>query len=181
MLVLILISFTCSQLGIFVQWGTTTESTNFPTQYQTLIHKQTSIGWIHIFQGQIVTSWQKLQQYHYSSLPPVKGCNGMSWSQLAGEWAALWDAYNKSVYGTDSFTRAQAQHAQAIRELEILYSYGNQVLQHSNSLYYDTLVAHKGMPTRSIQQWLNSYCHLLLHSLALLHVCPLLTNYFNLA
>jgi hypothetical protein len=51
-----------------------------PPKYQLLMDEQNQIGWVHVFQGWISKSWQRLQQYHYSGLKPVKGCDGMSWS-----------------------------------------------------------------------------------------------------
>jgi hypothetical protein len=112
-------------------WLTQTpfDSSEFPSEYQILIREQTAIGWVHLFQGRITNSWQRMQQYHYSGLRPVKGRDGAFWSRsilahIFLEWLLLWDARNKLVHGNDSVSRSQA-----IRELEILYSYRNQVLQ----------------------------------------------------
>jgi hypothetical protein len=165
------------------------DSSEFPANYQTLIREQTMIGWKHLFQGRITTSWQRMQQYHYSGLRPVQGRDGASWSRsilafIFSEWLLLWDSRNKSVHGNDSVSRSQAKHNQAIRELEILYSFRHQVLQRDRSLYYDSIELHRAKPTQSIRQWLNSYRDLLLHSLkeakvkSLLHVRPI-TSYFN--
>jgi hypothetical protein len=98
----------------------------------------------------------------------------------------LWEAQNKAVHGNNASTRAQAKHSQAIRELEILYSHRQNVLQRNRSLFYDNLATHQEQPTRSFRQWLNSYKDLLLHSLkeakikSLQHVHPI-TNYFGAA
>jgi hypothetical protein len=81
-------------------------------------------------------------------------------------------------------SRSQVKHDQAIRELEILYSYRNQVLQRDRPLYNDSIELHREKPTKSNHQWLNSYRDMLLHSLkeakikSLLHVRPI-TSYFN--
>jgi hypothetical protein len=164
---------------------------DLPPEYQKLLQEQNQIGWVHVFQGRISTSWQRLQQYHYSGLKPVKGRNGMSWSCsilsfVFTEWVILWEARNKAVHGIDTSTCAQSKHSQALRELEILYSYGHNVLQRNWSLFYDDLAVHQEQLTRSIRQWLNSYKDLLLHSLkeakikSLQQVRPI-TTYFGAA
>jgi hypothetical protein len=167
------------------------DSSEFPSEYQAVIREQTAIGWVHLFQGRMTNSWQRMQQYHYSGLRPVKGRDGAFWtrsiiSHIFSEWLLLWDARNKSVHGNDTTSRSQAKHDQAIRELEILYSYRHQVLQRDRSLYFDSIELHREQPTKSIRQWLNTYKDLLLHSLkeakikSLLHVRPI-TSYFNTA
>jgi hypothetical protein len=83
------------------------DSSEFPSEYQILIQKQTAIGWVHLFQGRLTNSWQRMQQYHYSGLRPVKGQDGAFWSRsilahMFLEWLLLWDACNKSVHGNDS-------------------------------------------------------------------------------
>jgi hypothetical protein len=114
-----------------------------------------------------------------------------SWSRnmisyVFAEWVLLWKARNDAVHGDNTSTRAQAKHSQAIRELEILYSFRDQVLQRDRSLYFPSLEFHMEQPTRSLRPWLNLYRDLLLHSLkeatfkSLMHVRPT-TNYFNLA
>jgi hypothetical protein len=107
---------------------------DLPPQYQILMNEQNQIGWVHVFQDRILMSWQRLQQYHYSGLKPVKGRNGISWSRnmlsyVFTEWLTLWEAPQKAVHGKDSSTQAQARHSQALRELKILYSHRHQVLQ----------------------------------------------------
>jgi hypothetical protein len=116
------------------------DSTEYPAEYQSLISEQTTIGWVQIFQGRLSTSWQQIQQYHYSGLKPIKGRDGASWSRniisfIFAEWVLLWEARNKLVHGDDTTTQAQAKHNQAIRALEILYSYRDQVLQRDRSFY----------------------------------------------
>jgi hypothetical protein len=165
------------------------DSTEYPAEYQGLIREQNTIGWVQIFQGRLSTSWQRIQQYHYSGLKPIKGRDGASWSRniisfIFAEWVLLWESRNNSVHGDDTTSRAQAKHNQAIRELETVYSYRDQVLQRDRSFYFATLDLHREQPTKSIRQWLNTYRDLLIHSLkeakvkSLLHVRPI-TSYFN--
>jgi hypothetical protein len=133
-------------------WGwldqTNVHPLDYPIEYQTLLHKQTTIDWVQLFQGGITTSWQRMQHYHYSSLKPVKGRDGASWSRnilsyVFAKWYQLWKAQNKEVHGNDASTRAQSKHAQALQELEILYSLWEQVLQRGRSLYSESLEIHQ--------------------------------------
>ena len=53
--------------------------------------------------------------------------------------------------------QAKASKEQAIRELDLLYSLKNKVLQRDPKLFHESLENHKFQPMRSIQQWINTY------------------------
>jgi hypothetical protein len=81
-----------------------------------------------------------MQQQHYSGLKPVKGHNGQFWTRTIishkfTHWLTLWDAHNKSLHGEDTSTKAKAKHDQAICELEILYSFKDQVLHRDRPFF----------------------------------------------
>jgi hypothetical protein len=87
-------------------------------------------------------------------------------SHVFTQWIVLWEARNKSVHGEDSSAQAKSKNDQAMRELEILYSFKDQVLHRDRQLFFDDIApAHKEKTTSSIRQWLNSYRSLLLQSL----------------
>jgi hypothetical protein len=99
-----------------------------PDKYHQIVKDQSIIGWNHIFQGRLAKSWAQFQQHHYSGLKPVKGRDGMFWtrsiiSHVFTQWIVLWEARTKSVHGADSSAQAKSKHDQAMRELEILYSF----------------------------------------------------------
>jgi hypothetical protein len=138
-------------LGGLSSWLHQTESdqTEVPADYQSLVllSKQSVIGWVQFFQGCITTSWQRMHEYHFSGMKPVKERDGASWScnilsYIFTEWISLWEARSKavhgkvikqSIHGKDTSTRTQAKDAQALCELEILYSQCNHVLQQDGS------------------------------------------------
>jgi hypothetical protein len=150
--------------------ATAPDFSTIPTLYDHVIRDQTQIGWNHIFQGRFAISWSSMQQQHYSGLKPVKGRDGQFWtrtiiSHIFTHWITLWEARNKSVHGNDTSTMAKAKHDQAIRELEILYSFRDRVLHRDRSLFFEDLSIHKDKPTFSIRQWLNSFKTLILQSM----------------
>ena len=79
---------------------------------------------------------------------------------------------------------AKAKKEQAIRELEILYTYRTKVLHRDRPMFFDDIQDHMEQPTRSIRQWLNMYHPLILKSAKDAHVHDLLsvrplTHYFG--
>jgi hypothetical protein len=121
-----------------------------PDKYHQIVKDQLIIGWNHI-----AKSWAQFQQQHYSGLKPVKGQDGTFWtcsiiSHVFTQWIVLWEARDKSVHGEDSSAQAKSKHYQAMRELEILYSFKDQVLHRNRQLFFDNIAAHKEKPTLSI-------------------------------
>jgi hypothetical protein len=98
-----------------------------------LLYSLLALIYCSYFQGGIQKGNKWMQQCHYLGLKPVKRFNGTSWSWnilsfVFAEWVVLWEAHNKAVHDTDMSTGAHTKCAQAIRELEILYSHRNHVL-----------------------------------------------------
>jgi hypothetical protein len=99
-----------------------------------------------------------------------KGRDGTFWSRSiltlnVTHWLERWEAQNKDVHGKDSDSKAISKKDQAIRKLEILYSYRDSVLHLDRHLFYDSVEDHRTKPTRFIRQWLNSCRDLLLQSI----------------
>jgi hypothetical protein len=95
---------------------------DFEFDYQQLLREQAQIGWSHIFQGRITTQWSLLQHDYYSGFPPVKGCDGESWSchilcHIFTHWLLMWDDRNKDCHGHNFKTCNVALRDQVLRKL----------------------------------------------------------------
>jgi hypothetical protein len=163
--------------------------TDYPPQYETLIREQSTIGWNQIFQGRVSNRWRETQQAYYDGSKTVSGRDGASWvrktlGHFFTHWNLLWDSRNDDLHGKDATSKAKAAKDQAIRELELLYSLRDEVLQRDTALFYASLVEHKSKPSSTIRQWINTYRPLILQSTkeakdkSILHVRPI-TSYFG--
>ena len=133
-----------------------------PLKYTYLLETQRAIGWYNIFLARFSTQWSTLQtQYLTSQNIKVKGLTGESWVKIISttiitHWLELWDARNQSRHGTDSIQKSKMAHEQATRELTILYSYKNSVLQRDRNIFDKDLDYHISGDTRYIRQWINT-------------------------
>jgi hypothetical protein len=95
---------------------------------------------------------------------------------LSTHWLLLWDDQKKDCNGRDSVTHNVALREQALRELDILYSYQHSVLHRNRTIFFNDPNEHKTKPTHAIGQWINTYQPLILKSIkgakknCLLHV-----------
>jgi hypothetical protein len=61
--------------------------------------------------------------------------------------------------------KSQSKKEQAIRELEISYSYRESVLNRDQHLFFEEIADYQEETIQVIRQWLNSYRDLLIQSL----------------
>jgi hypothetical protein len=111
--------------------------------------------------------WSLLKQDYYAGFKPVKGQDGTLWSRhiishIFTHWLSLWDKRNKARHGRDSTSCHVAKCKQALRELDILYSYQPSVLHRDRSIFFNNLNEHKTQPMHAIRQWINTYQPLLI-------------------
>jgi hypothetical protein len=141
-----------------------------PFQYHALLQDQHDIGWYNIFLAQFATQWAHNQTLFLQTLPtPIKGLSGNKWvsaicTVITKAWLELWDLRNKDRHGADSNLKSVALHAQAVREITILYSYQNTVLQKDRSIFATDLNEISAGDTNHIRQWINTYQAVILKS-----------------
>ena len=101
---------------------------DLPPLYNSLIFRQTRIGWKQLFLGPFVFESSDLQQDHivlqnitskkYSSTSWTTGVTQIIWHHVYSNW----EARNTDLHGINATMREQAQYAQAQRETEDIYS-----------------------------------------------------------
>ena len=133
-----------------------------PHQYHQLLQEQTEIGWYHVFLARFSTQWAQLQSTHLHRHHSTNDkLSGDKWVKAIGtmiitSWLELWKQRNLSRHGSDSSTKALAQHEQAVREIEILYSYSTKVLQRDRTIFDKDITYHTNGTTPYIRQWINT-------------------------
>ena len=134
------------------------DGTGIPNQYHQLIQEQQDIGWYHVFLARFSTQWTQLQsqylQLHHSTNDNL---SGKKWTKAIGttiiaSWLELWTQRNQARHGSDTSQKAIAQREQAVRELEILYSYQNRVLQRDRVIFDRYITYHTNSTTNYIRQ-----------------------------
>jgi hypothetical protein len=134
-----------------------------PFPYQHLLDDQLAIGWYHIFLARMSTQWAKLQTKHLKSNHiDIPGLSGHAWTKticttIMTLWLELWDQRNKDRHGVDSTQKSIQIRDQAIREITILYTYKNKVLQRGRIIFDQDLADHTNHDTKYIRQWINTH------------------------
>ena len=143
---------------------------NFPPLYNSLISRQTRIGWKQLFLGRFVFKWSDLQQDYlvlqnitsnkYSGTPWVAGVTQIIWHHVYSNW----EARNADLHGIDANMIEQAQYAQAQREPEEIYSQQSLVKPCDQEVFYSNTHEHfhKESTAQGLKQWLNTW---ILHSI----------------
>ena len=160
-----------------------------PEAYQRLLLEQREIGWYHVFVGRLSLQWAACQSRYLSHSPHLsKKLSGPKWTNqiatfIITNWLELWDIRNKDRHGRDQKGKQKSLHDQAMRELTILYSFKEKVLQRHHTIFDQSLDDIQNKPSHYIRQWLNTHQAVILKSakdakvLSLLGVRPL-TSYF---
>ena len=68
-------------------------------------------------------------------------------------------------HGKDSTLKSKALHDQAVRELEILYTYKHKVLQRDQNIFVKDIDYHIKGDTNYIRQWINTHQEVILKSM----------------
>ena len=131
-----------------------------PPGMEELAASQAAIGWRELFKGRFSTKWAEIQQQYLGQFDRKK--NGQTWTIKAAQtilegWLDLWKIRNADRHGRDHQTRAQVQREQALRELESLYQYKDQVWDHHAWILSTPLETRKALKTYQIRAFINNY------------------------
>jgi hypothetical protein len=146
------------------------DTDGIPSNYDSLIMEQQEIGWYNIFLAQFTKQWAVCQSnYLKTQNNTAKGLSGDKWvsticTVITSAWLELWDSRNKDRHGADSSLKSIALSAQAVREIRILYTYQDKVLQKDKHLFTTDLSTQISGPTNHIRQWINTYQKVILKS-----------------
>ena len=121
---------------------------------------QASIGWGAILKGRISNTWSAAQQQHLGEFLPKK--NGQTWTidiiqTILEGMSELWDLRNKDRHGGDAKTKAEAAHAEAVRELEHIYSWKGLVMPNHDWILATPLEQRKNLKTYAMKAFINCY------------------------
>ena len=131
-----------------------------PAGLEDLAAAQSAIGWRELFKGRLSNQWAHHQQQHLGRFKPKK--NGQTWTIKVAQtilegWLELWKSRNADRHGRDAQTRAQVQREQALRELELLYSYKGQVMPRHDWILASPLDHRKNLKTYQLRAFINNY------------------------
>ena len=134
-----------------------------PLEAAMVAQEQAAIGWDQMVLGRFSHQWQNQQNYHLGSAATPKD-NGQTWmtsvvDKIYTEWWSLWISRNEDKHGRDTRSRQQAEHSQALRELNQFYeTYTPNAETHDIDWLFATPVeTRKQWRTGEIRQWLNSW------------------------
>ena len=146
---------------------------DFPPLYNSLISRQTRIGWKQLFLGHFVLEWSNLQQDYlvlqsktskkYSGTSGITGVTQIIWHHVYSNW----EARNADLHGIDATMREQAQYAQAQQKTEEISSQRSLVQPSDRDVFYSNTNEHiqKEPTAQGLKQWLNTWKPLILHSI----------------
>ena len=146
---------------------------DFPPLYNSLIFRQTRIGWKQLFIGRFILEWSDLQQDYlvlqsitskkYSGTSWITGVTQIIWNHVYSNW----EARNADLHGIDATIRERAQYTQAQWETEEIYSQRSLVQPCDRNVFYSNTNEHfqKESTAHWLKQWLNTWKPLILHSI----------------
>jgi hypothetical protein len=117
------------------------DKTGIPERYSQLLQEQQDISWYQFFLACISLQWAHQQDdYLRFCQNKLKGLSGPKWAKrshtiITAQWIKLWDKRNGDRHGSNSTAKAKVLKEQAIRELTILYTYKDKVLQRHRHIF----------------------------------------------
>lgn len=136
------------------------ETIHVPPTVHHIATAQQTIGWEHILRGRLTKLWSSTQQQHLGEFQPKN--NGQTWATdiiqlLLQGWLDLWHQRNGDRHGRDVATKQQIAKAQAIRELELLYSFKDMVMPRHQWLFDTPLQARMSLRTYHIRAFIANW------------------------
>ena len=121
---------------------------------------QSAIGWENVLRGRLSHQWAAAQQVHMGAYRHKK--NGTTWlttviQKILQGWLDLWDLRNGERHGRDRQTKAQADRAQAVRELELLYTLKDAIMPRHNWILEVPILQRMNLKTYTLRAFINSY------------------------
>ena len=121
---------------------------------------QSAIGWPELLKGRLSKAWAHNQQEFLGAFDPKK--NGHTWAITMAEtllrgWHNLWTIRNQERHGRDAQSRAAALRAQAIRELELLYTMKGSVAPRLDWVLATRLEQRKNLKTYHMRAFINCF------------------------
>jgi hypothetical protein len=140
--------------------GRDANTIHIPAGVEAVAQAQSSIGWTELLKGRMSIKWSQVQQQYLGAFDPKK--NGTTWTvnmirTILKGWLEVWEIRNKDRHGRDRLSKAQADRAQAIRELEQLYELKDQVLPQHNWILTTPFQQRLNLKTYSIRAFINCY------------------------
>ena len=133
-----------------------------PSSLQHVVTAQDDIGWNHLLKGRISKQFA-IEQNNYLGTDATGKKNGTSWlvgliDTIFKQIWDLWDMRNKDRHGHDLQSKAQAQAAQAVRELQLFYdTHQPKAPDHLQWIFETPFEERMQWKTYAIRQWLNSW------------------------
>jgi hypothetical protein len=147
----------------------------YPKRYHQLISEQSAIGWRHLFNGHLTSQWRLRQDYFIRRRKISTNTHtGAVWSLrtlsiLWTDFFVLWKQRNASIHGHDLTSQNQAKQRRQRREMEMLHSLRDQVLEGDTDVFVgDTPAALSQFletaTTTYVQNWLHIWKPFILSS-----------------
>ena len=140
--------------------GRASNTIHVPESVTTIAAAQEAIGWTELLRGRLSKAWTQHQQTHLGAFDPK--VNGQTWTIdiiqfILESWLELWKSRNGDRHGRDHQSKAQAAKAQAIREMEQLYSYKDNIMPHHNWILDTPMEQRMNLKTYVLRAWINSF------------------------
>jgi hypothetical protein len=126
-----------------------------------VFNSQALIGWEQLLLGRFSQSWVKAQDA-YLGPRATKTKNGTTWltaviDLIFKEWYQLWESRNDDRHGKDQTTKAAAEKAQVIREVQQLFAKKPHVPSHLHYIFRRPLAQMLQQATYVLRAWVNSF------------------------
>jgi hypothetical protein len=136
-------------------------SQNVNPTVTTIATAQATIGWSQLMKGRFALEWQIAQQDAMQT-KSTKHKNAQTWSTqiiqtIFEKWLELWRLRNEDHHGRDWHEQRIATKEQAIREVEMLYTYKGKILPTDEWIFNLTLEQQKLKTAYVLRAFVSNY------------------------
>jgi hypothetical protein len=122
---------------------------------------QHSIGWKHLLKGRLSKEWVT---YMGNSIGgnATKTKNAITWATdiiktIFTQWVALWKMRNQERHGHDYKSRKEAEHNQAVREMEQLYELKGHTQPDYEWIFHTPIEQQRTKTTYVLRAFISNY------------------------
>ena len=133
----------------------------YPTKFQSLITRQSNIGWINLMRGFVTIDWTTHHSRSSStSSRHILSCLDILWQSVFDIWS-----YRCNQRHSSSLLQHENELRRQVRlQITELYSLRHQVLPTDRHIFHDNLSDHLNQNTTNLQAWLSNHQHYLRQS-----------------
>jgi hypothetical protein len=146
----------------------------YPLPYRTLIERQNSIGWDHLYRGRWSHEWTNLQDDYARRQGHTLAATSATWllglgRLLIDEWLVLWKLRNEQRHGRDQAKHSQIRELVLRNELQHLYTYRTQVCHIDRHIFHESAEMHLTQNNNldNIETWIAVHKEAILASTAM--------------